>query len=97
MLLHPGKGGHVDEQQGAAPHAEAGEHRHIQLPLGQTAEQALVAAELELDLRLRVLAVIFADLRDDGPQLIGPGITDAQIRRCAERGLLPAPRRRYSG
>ena len=26
MLLHPGKGGHVDEQQGAAPHAEAGEH-----------------------------------------------------------------------
>jgi hypothetical protein len=69
-------------------HTEAGEHGHVQLPFGQSAEQALIAAELELDLRLRVLAVIFADLRDDGPQLIGPGITDAQIRRVAERNLL---------
>ncbi len=68
--------------------AEAGEHGHVQLPLCQAVEQALVAAELKLDLRLRVLAVIFADLRDDRPQLIGPGIADAQIRRVAERDLL---------
>ena len=35
-----------------------------------------------------MLAVVFADLRDDGPQLVGPGVTDAQIRRVADRDLL---------
>ena len=43
---------------------------------------------LKLDLRFRVLAVIFADLRNDGPQLVGPGVADAQIRRIAERDFL---------
>lgn len=31
--------------------------------------------------------MILSDLRDDRPQLIRPGITDAQIRRRAERDL----------
>ena len=31
--------------------------------------------------------MILADLRNDRPQLICPGITDAQIRRRAERDL----------
>ena len=69
-------------------HAEARKHSHVQLPFGQRAEQALVAAELKLDLRFRVLAVIFVDLRNDGPQLVGPGVADAQIRRSAERDFL---------
>ena len=69
-------------------HTKAGEHSHIQLPLGQIIEQTPVAAELKLDLCLRVQAVILTDLRDDGPELIGPGIADAQIRRVAERDFL---------
>ena len=35
-----------------------------------------------------MLAVIFADLRNNGPQLVGPGVADAQIRRVAERDFL---------
>ena len=72
--------------------AEAGEHRHIQPPLRQRGEQAPVAAKLKRERRLRIQAVIFSDLRDDRPQLIRPGITDAQIRRRAERDLFPLRR-----
>ena len=32
--------------------------------------------------------MILADLRNDRPQLIGPGVADAQVRRIAERDFL---------
>ena len=67
--------------------AEAGEHGHVQPSLSQRGEETPVAAELKRERRLRIQPVILADLRNDRPQLICPGITDAQIRRCAERGL----------
>ena len=67
--------------------AEAGEHGHVQPSLGQRGEETPVAAELKRERRLRIQPVILADLRDDRPQLICPGITDTQIRRRAERGL----------
>ena len=68
--------------------AEAGEHGHVQPSLSQRGEETPVAAELKRERRLRIQPVILADLRNDRPQLICPGITDAQIRRRAERDFL---------
>ena len=68
--------------------AEAGEHGHVQPSLGQRGEETPVAAELKRERRLRIQPVILADLRNNRPQLICPGITDAQVRRIAERDFL---------
>ena len=67
--------------------AEAGEHGHVQLPLGKRGEEAAVAAELKRKRRLRIQPVVLSDLRIDRPQLIRSGVADAQIRGRAERDL----------